>query len=356
MSRILICPLNWGLGHATRCRPVIDLLIDRGHEVHLAGDGPSLLLLKKTYPGLPSHPLSSLHIVYGINFWTTLIRQVPLLIKWMYGDRRLIRQLQQEFQFDVIFSDSRPGARCRKVVNIFMINQPSPIIPFKGMEWLVHHGLYRLYRAFFCLWIPDLPGKSALSGRLARLPQSIPNRRIGFLSTLEQYKLKDSKIKPGRILAIVSGPEPSRSDFEQDLLSQLADEDALVVGGKPGQAEQRVGYTAFLDARELALEINQAEYVICRAGYSTLMDLACFNKRLILVPTPGQTEQEYLARTLQERGQGTEWKIKQDSWKSIRSQADLTNPFYLSNDHNLLIQAVEELEQVISKNIDTTSK
>jgi len=349
MLRILICPLNWGLGHATRCRPVIDLLTSRGHHVHLAGDGPSLQILKTNYPNHQVHKLAPLNISYGSSFWGRLILQVPALIQWMIKDKVLVRQLHRLFHFDVIISDSRPGCIINSAVTVFIINQPSPIIPFWGIRWTIQQVLRIGFKQFDRIWIPDLQGEDSLSGKLIELPLSIQARRIGFLSALEKYKTPEIREIKGRILAIVSGPEPTRSEFERDLRRKLENLDALIAGGRPDLTATNPGYSSFIDAPELAQQISQAEYIICRAGYSTLMDLAAYRKKLVLVPTPGQTEQEYLARLLQDKNQGTIWNIRQTSWETIQSEADGKYPFHLQNDPALLIEAVKEMEQLALK-------
>jgi predicted glycosyltransferase len=53
-----------------------------------------------------------------------------------------------------------------------------------------------------------------------------------------------------------------------------------------------------LPADELRQEIERAEWVISRCGYSTIMDLVALQKKALLIPTPAQTEQEYLAAYL----------------------------------------------------------
>lgn len=356
MLRILICPLNWGLGHVTRCRPIIDLLTSRGHEVHLAGDGPSLQILKTNYPNHQVHKLAPLNISYGSNFWTRLMIQVPALIQWMIKDKIRVRQLHRLFHFDVIISDSRPGCILNSTITIFLINQPSPIIPFWGIRWLIKQVLRKGFKQFDRIWIPDLQGEASLSGKLIELPFSIRVRRIGFLSALEKYNTMETPEKRGRILAIVSGPEPTRSDFERDLRQKLENQDAFIAGGRPDVFTDSAGYSSFLDAPELAKQISQAEYIICRAGYSTLMDLAAYRKKLILVPTPGQTEQEYLARLLQDKNQGTIWNIHQKSWETVQSETDGKLHFHSQNDPTLLMHAVKEMEQLAQKSAVSRKK
>jgi len=349
MLRILICPLNWGLGHATRCRPVIEILLTRGHEIHLAGDGLSLQVLKNNYPVLRFHELASLKIIYGLKFWTTLIRQIPRLMYWMIQDKIKIQRLHQSFQFDLVISDSRPGCWVNGIPNIFLINQPSPIIPYPLFRGVIYRLLISLYRKFDIIWIPDQEGKFNLSGKLIELPLSIKSKRIGFLSQLENDPVSTQPMIPHRILAIVSGPEPMRTEFELDLIKRLKNKDRLIVCGRPDQKIKEPDYISYLDAAALKDEISKAEYIVCRAGYSTLMDLASFQKKLVLVPTPGQTEQIYLAEHIKDKRQGTIWNIKEEEWEIVQSRADLMDPFHWKNDYSLLAKAVEDIESHCQK-------
>ena len=344
--RVLICPLNWGLGHATRCRSIIDTLIARGHDVHLAGDGISMQILQASYPAIKFHTLAPLNIQYGKGFWTRLMIQIPKLSFWLVKDKIKINRLQKLFCFDLIISDSRPGCVISGVHSVFIINQPSPINPVRIVQWLVHRVLIYLYKRFDRLWIPDLEGDLNLSGKLIDLPSSVSAKRIGFLSVLEKEFSTSIRTKPGKIVAIVSGPEPARSEFEKSLLYHLKNLDALIIGGRPDLTKHTNNYTSFMEAEQLAKQINAAEYIICRGGYSTLMDLASSYKKLILVPTPGQTEQLYLARRIQDKKQGIIWDINQITWENIKVEADKMFPFHFKNDPGLLIRAIGEIERL----------
>ena len=347
--RILIGTLNWGLGHATRCQPVIDEFCRKGHEVHLAADGLAATVLEKNNPGLQVHRLAPLEVKYGTWFWLKLISQSIHILNWLWKDRRETRRLHHLFQFDLILSDSRPACRFPGVPGILIINQPSPEVPGRWLRWLTHRMLWSIFRRFEEIWIPDLPGENNLSGKLIHLPAHVNKTFVGFLTRIIPTPSGSIYQIPGRILAILSGPEPARTEFEQELIRLLAGHDYMIAGGRPDLQSQSDRYLSYMDAVNLAVEITKAEYIICRSGYSSLMDLAQFEKKLILVPTSGQSEQEYLAGRLKAKRMAVIWDMKMQSLVMVRNQADQSLPFHLENESGLLHSAIQKWEEYCQK-------
>ncbi|HNR08843.1 MAG TPA: glycosyltransferase [Saprospiraceae bacterium] len=347
--RILIGALNWGLGHATRCQPVIEECLRRGHEVHLAADGLAAMVFEKNNPDLPVHRLAPLNIKYSTWFWLKLLAQTKQLLTWFWKDRRETRRLQRLYQYDLILSDSRPACRVQGVPGILIINQPSPWIPGRLIRWFTHRTLWAIINRFDEICIPDLPRENNLSGKLIHLPGRIHRTFVGLLSRMQAPSSGASFQIPGRILAILSGPEPSRTNFETELILRLAGHDYRIAGGRPDLKTRTDRYLSYMDAVGLADEISKAEYIICRSGYSSLMDLAPFKKKLILVPTPGQTEQEYLAGRLQSKRQAVVWNMKSESLQEVLNSAGLSSPFYLENEPGLLGSAIRKWEEYCQK-------
>lgn len=346
--RILIGVLNWGLGHATRCQPVIEEFSSMGHEVHLAADGLAALVLEKNNPGLKVHRLAPLEVTYGTRFWLKLISQSSLLFTWLWKDRKITRRLQLLYQYDLILSDSRPACRIPGVPGIMIINQPSPEVPGRWLRWLTHRMLWAVLRRFDEIWIPDLPGEDNLSGKLIDLPARFNKIFVGFLSRIKTPSGLIEPI-PGRIMAIVSGPEPLRTEFQQELSQRLAGHDYIMVAGRPDRENYSARFFSYMDPARLAVEITKAEYIICRSGYSSLMDLAQFEKKLILVPTPGQTEQEYLAERWRRKGRAVIWDMNTRSLEKILHEAGQTLPFHLENEPGLLRSAIRKWEEYCQK-------
>ena len=190
---IVVCPLNWGLGHATRCSPIIDALIHRGHQVHLASDGLALELLKRHYPLLPIHPLASLSIKYGTYFWIKMGIQLVSILKWMALDRKKIKELHGIHHFDLIISDSRVACHIPGLPSVLLISQTAPRVPpfIKRFYLKVLNGYVRLFDR---IWIPDVSHDvdASLSGELITLPSNVQSSLIGLLTRINPKPANDT--------------------------------------------------------------------------------------------------------------------------------------------------------------------
>lgn len=344
--KILICPLNWGLGHATRCAPIIKKLSDLGHTITIAGDGNALEVLKREFPHLEYKELAPLDILYSKYFFLGLILQSIKMIIWMQKDRTMLDQILKEISYDVIISDSRPAIFSSKIKSVFIINQPNPLIPWYYGSMIIKLMLNRIYRKYHEIWIPDIKGINSLGGELINISKHKNIKVIGWLSRL---KINNSLNEiPGKILAIISGPEPARSDFQQKLDLNLPVELVTLIGGEVKKLEKSTRYISFLEPNDLSFQIETAEYIISRGGYSSLMDLAFSNKKLILVPTPGQTEQEYLAQRLVEKKYAVIWDMDIESWADVKLKSDMAKRFDLQelnrDNDKFLAEALKQLE------------
>ncbi|MBK8490733.1 MAG: glycosyltransferase [Saprospirales bacterium] len=305
-KRILIAPLNWGLGHATRSIPIIRELIKQGHEVWLASDGRALDLLKREFPDLPALELPEYDVRYPKKWLLYfLILQMPKVIWAIIREHRQIRHWISEHQFDAVISDNRLGCFTRKVP-CAVISHQLLILTHPALIGQVATFLHRrILRRYHSCWIPDLEGPDNLSGKLAH-GMSLPNMR--YLGPL-------TRMRPGAlaerydVLAILSGPEPLRTEWETLILKQAATLPYrwLIVQGKPEKQEHFFPYPhvevrSFLDSQGINQAILESRLILSRSGYSTIMDLAVLNKKALLVSTPGQPEQEYLAQYGLEKG------------------------------------------------------
>lgn len=313
--KILIAPLNWGLGHATRCLPLIVRHLRAGDDVVLAGDGESGLLLRKHFPGLRYIPLPELNLRYskGRSQIGAVAQMIPKILVWSAADHKTLEQLLRRESFDLVISDNRPGlysrrCRCAYITHQLLIRMPGGL---RFLEDMGHKLHLRIIRRFSECWVPDSEGENNLSGDLAHrypLPQNA--RFIGPLSRFEYVRPEEG---PGEYntVAVISGLEPQRSLFEKAVLDEYAgkNERLLVVRGKIGGANMTVrkGNVTLMPAisdESLARHLLSARTVISRSGYSSIMDYAALGLpekqrrgelSLRLVPTPGQPEQEYLA-------------------------------------------------------------
>lgn len=304
-KKILVCPLNWGLGHATRCVPIIQLLIQRGHEVHLASDGIALELLRKEFPGLPAIQLPGYDIHYkGKNLLRTVAAQLPRILKTVILEHRFVQAYVKQNSMDVILSDNRFGCYSGDCVNIFITHQLRILTPLRLMSAVAGMANRFLIRHFDRIWVPDFPPPQNLSGYMSS-SGSLHPVYIGPLSRLQ--KLSKPIIRD--FIVILSGPEPARSDFEQIIISQasLTPYRYMLVRGVedqtplPDYSGSGISWVNNMTTEELSYAIAESRRVISRTGYTTVMDLMALGASGILVPTPGQPEQEYLAQRLKQQ-------------------------------------------------------
>lgn len=307
LKRLLIAPLNWGLGHATRCMPIIQALLDRGHEVIIASDGQALHLLAREYPQLTHLTLPSYGITYRTrNMVYNLGTQLPRILRTIRAERRAVQRIIQEHHIDGILSDNRYGCYSPQAHSLFMTHQVRLRMPYPGLATPVNALNRALIRRFDGCWIPDFPATTdRLSGTLADATGLPATTYIGPLS-----RLKAAAMQPVMydLIIVLSGPEPQRTALEKHLLAQVTRLNArtLLVRGRtdlPPLQEQHGKLTTvqFMTADALAQALAQSRVIVTRSGYSTLMDLAALGRKAILIPTPGQTEQEYLATYFAER-------------------------------------------------------
>ena len=304
---VLIAPLNWGLGHATRCIPIINSLLQNDFEVTIASDGRALKLLQKEYPNLKTINLPSYDIRYTLNNMILNIAfQIPKILRAIWKEKKEIKKVVEKVKPDIIISDNRYGCYSKKTKNIFLTHQVNIIIPIKLLEKVVNFINHKLINKFDECWIPDYAGEKSLAGKLSVNKRLKNSKYIGILSRMEPQK----QAKKYDIITILSGPEPQRTRFENRILKELenSDKKSLAVLGKSelihqNEINKNLKVVSFLDSNELNKAIEESEIVICRSGYSSIMDLIKLGKKAILVPTPGQTEQEYLASSLKQTKQ-----------------------------------------------------
>ena len=303
---ILVAPLNWGLGHATRCIPIIRLLENEGNKVIIASDGASLNLLKKEFPNTRAVALPGYQISYpskGVHFKKKLLANSPQLLKAIRKEHNMLEALINEYGIDGVISDNRLGLYTRKVPTVYITHQLK-VLSGKT-TWLSTYAHNRFIKRFNECWVPDYEGSYNLSGALGHPEKKvIPTAYIGPLSRMLSAP-EDIKYK---VIAILSGPEPQRSLLEQKLLIELKkiSGKVLLVQGLVEQSPRsytrgNIKIVNFLTTPQLERAINSSEFVVSRSGYTSIMDLACMGKKAFFIPTPGQPEQEYLAKRLREQ-------------------------------------------------------
>ena len=316
-SRVLVAPLNWGLGHATRCVPIIRGLLAEGHEVVIAADGYPLRFLRQEFPHLEWVEFEGLKVEYsnGQSQVGAMLRQVPSFLRGIWREHKELKRIVEAYDIDVVVSDNRFGLWCKGVHSVYVTHQLMVKMP-RGLEWM-EWAVWLLHRWFIghydeC-WVPDVEGEDNLSGDLSHKYPILKNTKfIGPLSrfSAEGVEWEDVRVEAEAlglkerydVVAVISGPEPHRSNLELEIASiHNYDKTLLIIQGLPADdlrlAEHKDGvdYIPHLPTGLLQWYMQEAKEIVCRSGYSSIMDLYTIGRKAHLIPTPGQTEQIYLA-------------------------------------------------------------
>lgn len=299
--KVLFAVLDWGLGHATRSSVVIEALVDAGHEVILASDGQAAAYLLELFPQLTMELLPSYDIHYRYpSMVVNMAMQAPKLWSTMRAEHRMVAQLVKRYDVDLIISDNRYGVHAEQVHSILLTHQTQIMANSAVQRSVAGLILRRWIGPFDEVWVPDEVG-GRLSGELSAGRLSKPMQWVGFLTRMQRQQVAEDI----DVLALLSGPEPQRTRLEQALipiLESYSGQRLLISGVMDDEysISGRVPHRPYVVGDELNALLARAKRVICRSGYSTLMDLEELSKKAILIPTPGQVEQEYLARRLAE--------------------------------------------------------
>lgn len=302
-KHILIAPLNWGLGHATRCIPIINALIEHNYEPIIASDGIALHLLKKEFPDIKTIELPSYNIKYskkGYYFKLKLLKETPKILKAIRAENIMVKNSIDAYNIKGIISDNRLGVYSNKIPSVFITHQLNVLSG--STTWFSSKMHRQIIKKFDECWIPDIENDPNLSGALGHLKNH--DFKIKYIGPLSRFNKIDGNIIYD-LLVLLSGPEPQRTILENILLEQLKvfDGNILFVKGKV-EAKQAITkkdpFTIynFMLTQELEKAINQSKFVLSRPGYTTIMDLAKLKKKAFFIPTPGQYEQDYLAKRL----------------------------------------------------------
>jgi uncharacterized protein (TIGR00661 family) len=314
MKRILVSPLSWGLGHATRDLPIIRYFLERGHHVTIAASDRALALLRHEAPECEFLELADYPTPYSATrfFVPKFLAMAPVMIRAMHREARNVRRLLAERHFDLILSDNRFNVCSREVPSFLISHQlrfhaPSALRPFRFVAELFNYFYHRRFRAVI---VPDYADPvENLSGRLAHGLWFARRRRIYYAGILSSVRRMDVA-EDVDVFISISGPEPQRTELERIVLERVGEcpgKRIVVTLGKPEVKEvrrigERIMVHGFLDRAGQEEMMNRAKLTVCRSGYTTVMELAELGKKALFIPTPGQTEQEYLARYYARRG------------------------------------------------------
>jgi UDP-N-acetylglucosamine transferase subunit ALG13 len=361
--RILVAPLDWGLGHATRCIPLICYFQEKGCEVLIAAEGKILELLKLEFPNLTFVDLRGYRIKYAgskAGLFFKIITQIPQILQTIRYEKNWLAAFLSTHKLDAVVSDNRFGLYSSSIPSVYITHQLRILLPGGGpAESFLQKLHYKYINRYQACWIPDAKDMPNLSGVLAH-PKRLPNSHLSYLGPLSRLKKHPSAIQYP-VLAILSGPEPQRTLLEDSILRQVSQTNVKVVlvrglpQGAPAkdnpliESLQQAGKLKVynhLPAEALGNLIQASEWIVARTGYTTVMDLVHLGKKSILIPTPGQTEQEYLGKYLKE--EGISYTVSQDRFQLSEALEEASRfryklPLFSSNYKEVIDKWLETL-------------
>jgi len=305
---ILLAPLDWGIGHATRLIPIINTLLSKDCKVIIAADGHTESLLKQEFPQIEFIFLKGYKVNYSKQkkyLPLKIFFQIPNILLSICKEHFWLKKVVKKYLINAVISDNRFGLCHTQIPCVYITHQ----LLIKTNNHNSERFLQRIHNFFIkkytqC-WVPDFGGVNNIAGQLSHPADNLP-LNVKYIGGLSRFNKMISLQQKYDLLIILSGPEPQRTIFESLLLDQLMQFEGkvLFVRGLP-MYDNNINITLknkhniliknHLTAVELNKAIEQSALIISRSGYTTIMDLIKLQKKAILVPTPGQTEQEYLA-------------------------------------------------------------
>ena len=403
--KVLVAPLDWGLGHATRCVPVVREFLRAGAEVELAVVKANANFFREVFPDLRQRLAPSYNIVYpkhGYNMALWLLKNSVHLNAVMRYEHHFAEEMVKRHGYDVLFSDNRFAFYSKNALSIYMTHQrriafPRALAAFERIGVMWHANIMRKFDE---VWVPDLeiyPGYAGSLSHSGATPGDKPMRFVGTLSrfsemgcapnlmgnapvpvdlerevdlmSMSEFMAHSANVEwdaapekrtsgnhsfemraAYKVVAVVSGVEPARTQFEQQLreaLQQIPGRHMMILG-KPS-AEQKtwtegnIEFHTHLATNDFAEAVKRADFVVSRGGYSTVMDMAELGAKCIFVPTPGQFEQIVLAHDLSKAGYAVEIPADELSAETLTSAFEKSVKMPKVEKQNLLHDAVEDV-------------
>lgn len=280
-----------------------------GYKVFIATDGPQQTLLQQEFPYHSFIQLPGYRVRYSrTKGWLPfkIMQQLPALLRIVQWEHRWLDNTIEQYGIDLVISDNRYGLWSKKCPSVFITHQLNIKAP-AALERIVRRLHYRFINRFTTCWVPDQEETGGLAGILSHPSKqpAIPVTYMGLLSRFEREHQADEQT----ITILLSGPEPQRTILEEKIVSQLQTfiQPVVLVRGLPAATSTitvppHVKVVNHLSANDLQTQLVKSKLVIARSGYSSLMDFSRLQCKTLLIPTPGQTEQEYLAKRCAEKG------------------------------------------------------
>lgn len=302
-QKIFIAALDWGWGHVTRTMALIDQLQKQGKDIVLGGSGQSGSFLKLTFPELKYYDLPAYAFSFDDtqNVYWQMMKKIPEVSTVMKKEQKALKEINTIENLDCIISDHRYGLYLEDTFNIMLCHQIN--LQAGNYSRIVNSLHHSLLNNFDAIWVPDDENRT-LSGILS-LPVRKLEDKIEFIGALSTMKANINNANRNKILILCTGPEPQRSNFEEKLQTIFSQNEKLpkgiiIQGTKKSTINWPNGWQviSFANRSEIEKQFSNAQFIISRSGYSTIMDLYPFQQKIGFIPTPGQTEQNYLAAHL----------------------------------------------------------
>ncbi len=316
-KRVLFGVLDWGIGHASRSILLIHQLKEAGYEVIAATGGGARALLASVFPEMKILRFPFCRIRYSRHIpavWKIFF-SLPCILRSIRAEHKQTAVVVREYGIDLIVSDNRYGVYHPAVPSYLVIHQLQPRLP-RGLSFLSSF-LFRRYIRYLSkfdrLWVPDYGDDPTLAGVLSHPSLPLPEKvksSIVYAGVLSRFMIpaysKEYPVKKDfEVVVVLSGPEPQRSLLEKILVRRLRKRPwkVLIIRGLPwkrqgGTVYGNIQLVSHLPPALFYTYLKRAKYIIARAGYTGIMDLVATGRSALLIPTPGQTEQEYLAERL----------------------------------------------------------
>jgi len=299
---ILYAILSWGLGHAGRSIPVIQELQKKGHTVTIISNGRTLEFLKREIKNCkfidsPDYPMPYTNKGFSVARMFFLL---PSIVRGIQKEKKMLKKILAKEKYDRIISDQRYGMYSEEIPSYFITNQIRFIAPgrLRIGETLTEWFNDRWQTKFEKIIVPDFKNNN-LTGDLTHNLR-FSNKKIEYIGIMTDLRQKKVK-KDIDYYVSLSGPEPERTFFEKKILKQLPQLKGKIVVtlAKPEQnftkKKGNITIYSFVNRKKQEDLMNRAKMIITRSGYTTMVELAELEKKAVLIPTKGQTEQEYLA-------------------------------------------------------------
>ncbi len=301
------------MGHATRCISIIKALLNSNCKVIIACNDVQKQLLQQEFSNISFLQLQGYDITYNKHpklLTLSILQQLPKISTAINNEHAWLDGIIDEHKIDVVISDNRYGLYSAKAHCIFITHQLQIKAPLGIVEKLLQKVNYQYIQHYNACWVPDFENNNNIAGTLSH-PTHLPLIPVHYIGPLSRFDVIIDQEKEYDFCVSLSGPEPQRTALEKIILQQIEKQNItskiVLVRGLPKALETPVvpkNVTVFnhLNGNDLGNVFARSQYLFCRSGYTTVMELLALQKKAILIPTPGQTEQEYLAKKLQQQG------------------------------------------------------